>query len=132
MATQRHSNDDEIPPTKAGGTVAQSIVELLSATSSGLVFWSRHPFEVADEVQLRVRTSTLPKGAQAQEVCDWVTKRGFVVHCKPSRRSNGSVGFQVSVLFVPSPSPAPATSRVNALRACEPDPERVRRMSGLN
>ena len=130
MAAQRHSNDDEIPPTKAGGGVAQSIVELLSATASGLVFWSRHPFEVADEVQLRVRTSILPGSAHEQEVCDWVTKRGFVVQCKPSRRANGSVGFQVSVLFV-SALPC-AQSRVPATPAFDLDPDWIRRMSGLN
>ena len=130
MAAKRHSNDDEIPPTKAGGGVAQSIVELLSATTSGLVFWSRHPFEVAAEVQLRVRTSILPGSAHEQEMCDWVTKRGFVVQCKPSRRSNGSVGFQVSVLFVSTASPA--QSRVAPTQTYDLDPERVRRLSGLN
>ncbi len=118
MATKRHSNDDEIPPTKAGGSVAQSIVELLSATASGLVFWSRHPFEVADEVQLRVRGSTLA------ETSEWVTKRGFVVQCKPGRRSNGSVGFKVSVLFVSASTTRAPTH--------EMDPDRMKRLSGLN
>ena len=131
MATQRHSNDDELQPATAGGGVAQSIVELLSATSSGLVFWSRHPFEVAAEVQLRVRGSTLPKSAQAvDEMGEWVMKRGFIVQCKPARRANGSCGFQVSVLFVAAV--ATPSSRVIAPQAFELDPDWMKRMSGLN
>ncbi len=130
MAAQRHSNDDEIPPMKAGGSVAQSIVELLSVTASGLVFWSRHPFEVADEVQLRVRTSVLPGNAHEQEMSEWVTTRGFVVQCRPSRRSNGSVGFQVSVLFVSALHCG--QSRMPATPAFDIDPDWIRRLSGLN
>lgn len=130
MATKRHSNDDEIPPGKAGGNVAQSIVEFLSATSSGLIFWSRHPFEVAAEVQLRVRSSILPENAREPSICDWVTKRGFVVLCKPCRRSSGAVGFQVSVLFVSAV--ATTQPRVAAPPAFDLDPDWIRRLSGLN
>ncbi len=104
MATKRQSNDDEIQPLKAGATVAQSIVDLLSTTGCGLVFWSRQPFEVAAELQLRVRASALPpnaKGSTEELRQGWVLKRGFVVQCQPSRRADGSVGFQVSLLFVP-------------------------------
>ena len=104
MATKRQSNDDEIQPVKAGATVAQSIVDLLSTTACGLVFWSRQPFEVAAELQLRVRANALAPNAKgsAEELRQgWVLKRGFVVQCQPARRADGSVGFQVSLLFVP-------------------------------
>jgi len=104
MATQRHSNDDEIPPVPAGGMLAQSIVELLSTTASGLVFWSRQPFEMAVELQLRVRATALPataKGSSEQLREGWMLKRGFVVQCQPARRADGTVGFQVSLLFIP-------------------------------
>ena len=100
MATQRHSNDDEFQPPQAGGTVAQGVVDLLSATLTGLVFWSRQPFEVAAELQLRVHSKTLP-GGSAKPEDGWLTKSGFVVQCKPARRADGSVGFHVSVLYVP-------------------------------
>jgi hypothetical protein len=64
------------------------------------VFWSRHPFEIAAELQLRVRSSALPK-ACSEGTDEWQIKCGFVVQCKPARRANGAVGFHISVLFVP-------------------------------
>ena len=103
MATKRHSNDDDIQPMQAGGSFAQGIVELLSATHSGLVFWSRHPFEVAAELQLRLHSSALP-GSESLSGDGWLVKSGFVVQCKPARRANGSVGFHISVLYVPTDS----------------------------
>ena len=138
MATKRHSDDDEIQPATAGGKVAQSIVELLSASSSGLVFWSRHPFEVAAEVQLRVQLDALPaeKPSSIVDATDgWVMKRAFVVHCKPARRTNGSVGFQVSVLFVPPgllSDTQPDQARAMTSWGCELDPALIRRLTGLN
>lgn len=109
MASTRHSDDDEIQPVQAGGTVSQSIVELLSTTSCGLIFWSRHPFEVAAELQLRVHASALPvyaKGSVEESRDGWLMKRGLVVQCQPARRADGSVGFQVSLLFIPVMPPA--------------------------
>ncbi len=104
MAAKRHSNDDPIPQTAGGGSVSQSIVELLSTTEQGLVFWSRQPFEIAVELQLRVQSSALPAAAQesAEKLrSGWLMKRGLVVLCQPARRNDGSVGFQVSLLFTP-------------------------------
>ena len=117
MATKRHSNDDEFQPPKAGGTVAQGVVELLSATLTGLVFWSRQPFEVAAELQLRLHSSALPEGV-AGLADGWLTKSGFVVQCKPARRANGSVGFHVSVLFVPEVPKADCRCRAPYLPEC--------------
>ncbi len=134
MAAKRHSNDDNIQPGKAGGGVAQGIVELLSATSSGLIFWSRHPFELAAELQLRVRSNALP-ACLTDGAAPWQTKRGFVVQCQPARRSNGSVGFQVSVLFVPAVLEAgdkPKLGRLANVWRFELEPNLVRRLSGLN
>lgn len=134
MAAKRHSNDDDIQPGKAGSGVAQGIVELLSATTSGLVFWSRHPFELTAELQLRVHRSALPPSL-ADDAMPWQTKRGFVVHCQPARRANGSVGFQVSVLFLPVAPAAnekPKTRQLANARLFELESSLVRRLSGLN
>ena len=133
-AKKRHSNDDEIQPVQAGGGVAQGIVELLSASSSGLVFWSRHPFEVTAELQLRVRSAALPfnDGEPAEE---WTMKRGFVVQCQPARRPNGAVGFQVSVLFAPDVTQTHQPSVKAGRMVPAPgdlDSALIRRLSGLN
>lgn len=134
MAAKRHSNDDDIQPGKAGSGVAQGIVELLSATSSGLVFWSRQPFELAAELQLRVRRSALPP-ALADDTMPWQTKRGFVVQCQPARRANGSIGFQVSVLFLSVALAAkekPTPRQPLSATLFKLESSLVRRLSGLN
>ena len=138
MATQRHSNDDEIPPVPAGGMLAQSIVELLSTTASGLVFWSRQPFEMAVELQLRVRAAALPATAKGNSEPlreGWMLKRGFVVQCQPARRADGTVGFQVSLLFIPVTAPAekePKRPRLPTLPGKSAVPRGGRRLFGLN
>ena len=130
MANRRHSNDDDHTlPSKAGGHAAQGIVDLVSSTDCGLVFWSRHPFEVAAELLLRLNGEAIPPGVKPPE--GWLMKRGLVVACQPGRRADGSVGFEVSVLFVPATLSA---TKKPARTPCghQIDPELVRKLCGLN
>ena len=32
----------------------------------------------------------------------WIHVHGFVVECKPARRGDGTIGFEVSIVFDPS------------------------------
>lgn len=131
MATQRHFNDDDVPPASVGGSVSQGIVELLSATETGLEFWSRHPFEVATELQLRLHLGSLPGALATLAKTDgWQTKLAFVVQCTPARRANGAVGFHVSVLYLPEPSAPKARFASSEAPTFETD--KANRKIGLN
>ncbi|MCB1277243.1 hypothetical protein [Prosthecobacter sp.] len=78
----------------------QAVVELCEITSCGLVFWSRQRFEIGAEVQMRIKRSALPPEmlAMAGAKSKWVMLRGLVVACPPRRRTDGSHGFEVSLL----------------------------------
>lgn len=84
--------------SKSGGR--QTVVELCDVSTCGLVFWSRHRFDIGAEVQARIHRSTLPAALQnnATTQGEWVTLKGLVVACSGKRRENGSSGFLVSLL----------------------------------
>lgn len=77
-------------------------MNLCKISESGLVFWSRHRFDLAAELQVRVRCDVLPLHLRTSLKADadgWVSVRGFVVECRPLRRSNGAGAFRVSLLL---------------------------------
>lgn len=80
----------------------QTIVELCEVSSAGLIFWSRRRFEVGAEIQVRIRHSELPAvwrlRCQPDTSGEWVVLRGLVVAFCARRRSDGSFGFEVSLL----------------------------------
>ncbi len=79
----------------------QTVVELCDITACGLVFWSRHRFDIGAEVQLRIKRSALPPALHAMTGLGqkWVMLKGLVVACPPLRRADGSTGFEVSLLM---------------------------------
>lgn len=85
--------------SKSGGR--QAVVELCEVSTCGLIFWSRHRFDIGAEVQVRIHRSTLPAALQnsAKPQGEWVTLKGLVVACPRKRREDGSSGFQVSLLI---------------------------------
>lgn len=85
--------------SKSGGR--QAVVELCEVSARGLVFWSRHRFDIGAEVQVRIHRSTLPADIQngAGQTKEWVTLKGLVVESPGKRRENGSSGFLVSLLI---------------------------------
>lgn len=88
----------------ASSPTTQGVVELLSVRECGLVFWSRHHFEVAAELQLRLRREAFSNSAVPQRLTvrdGWVLARGFVVDCNPARRPDGTVGFEITLVFEP-------------------------------
>ena len=102
MEAKHQPESDAAPPTQAGGSIAQTVVDLICASQCGLVFWSRHPFEIASELQVRLRASALAHhcleiALQARR--GWVVLSGYVVDCEPARREDGTIGFQVTLLF---------------------------------
>ena len=82
----------------------QSVVQLLALKSCGLVFWSRQHFDLTAELQLKLKKSAL-RGvttlAHLREHDGWVMVRGYVVDCSPARRPDGTVGFEVTLVFSP-------------------------------
>lgn len=78
----------------------QSIVELCEISACGLLFWSRHRFEIGAEVQVRIKRSALSAACHvlSSSGSKWVMLKGLVVACPPQRRSDGSSGFEVSLL----------------------------------
>jgi hypothetical protein len=80
----------------------QAVVSLCQIMSSGLVFWSRRKFEIGAEIQVRICRSALP--ADWRERClpegdgQWMILRGLVAAWSARRRSDGSFGFEVSLL----------------------------------
>jgi len=87
-------------PSVCGGR--QAVVEVCEITSCGLVFWSRHPFDVGAEVQVRIKRSALTPAmlAMTSSHLPWVMLKCLVVADSPQRRADGSSGFKVSLLVV--------------------------------
>ena len=82
----------------------QSVVQLMALKSCGLVFWSRQHFDLTAELQLKLEKSALrgvPTLAHLREHDGWVMVRGYVVDCTPARRPDGTVGFEVTLIFGP-------------------------------
>jgi len=95
MAQHGQHQEDPAPACHGGG--GQTIVELCGVSDGGLVFWSRQRFDIGAELQIRIRRDAL--GAAPAHLSKWLTVRGFVVACPALRRSDGSHGFQVSLLL---------------------------------
>lgn len=102
MEAKHPPENDAALPTKGGCSATQSVVDLIRVSHCGLVFWSRHPFEIASELQVRLCESAVREASPQfpfEARCGWVFLKGFVVDCQPARRADGTVGFQVSLLF---------------------------------
>ena len=100
MAEKRQPKQDASPDSTRGG--GQAVVSLCKISESSLVFWSRHRFDLAAELQVRVRCDVLPLHVRATLKPDnagWVSVRGFVIECRAQRRSNGAGVFRVSLLL---------------------------------
>ena len=105
MGAHRHPDRHAAQTSKAGESVSQSVVELVCVSHSGLMFWSRHHFEITAELQLRLHRQALKGTLWADNLKSrngWLLLRGFVVQCKPSRRDDGTVGFQIAIIFDPA------------------------------
>ena len=75
---------------------------LCKVSDTGLMFWSRHRFDLAAELQVRVRREVLSSHLRASLAADcdgWVTVRGFVIECRALRRPNGAAAFRVSLML---------------------------------
>lgn len=96
---QKQESSANDAQSKSGGR--QAVVELWEVSTRGLVFWTRHRFDIGAEVQVRIHRSTLPAALQndAGKTEEWVTLKGLVVECPGRRREDGSSGFQVSLLI---------------------------------
>lgn len=107
MHLHRQPDHSDAQSSDAGQSLKQGVVELIRATGSGLVFWSRHYLEIAAELQLRMQRQVM-KGVHCS--CDggWTLVRGFVVECKPARRGDGSAGFEITIVFDPASQPEAA------------------------
>ena len=94
-------------PSVCGGR--QAVVEVCEITSCGLVFWSRHPFDVGAEVQVRIKRSVLTPAMLAMTAthAPWVMLNCLVVAGAPQRRADGSSGFEVSLLVVQAQDDSP-------------------------
>lgn len=104
MEAHQHSPDSHTPQAAGAASLSQSVVELLSVSACGLTFWSRHGFDIAAELQLRLDREafpfpTLPAPLRLSD--GWVMVRGFVVDCNPARRADGTVGFEITLIFEP-------------------------------
>ena len=100
MADKHQSKQDASRKRARGG--GQAVVNLCKVTESGLVFWSRHRFDLAAELQVRVRRDVLPHFLRAclkSDADGWVTVRGFVVECHAVRQANGAAEFRVSIVL---------------------------------
>lgn len=93
MGLNRQPEHPASQPSKAGQALTQGVVELISETKRGLVFWSRQPLEIATEVQVRMRQDAAKAPQRLRRI------HGFVIECKPARRSDGTVGFEISIVF---------------------------------
>jgi len=80
----------------------QAVVELCEITSCGLVFWSRLRFDLGAEVQVRIKRSALTPEMLAMTVSNskWVMLKCLVAAASPQRRSDGSIGFEISLLVL--------------------------------
>jgi hypothetical protein len=100
MADNRQSKQENTSHELGGA--GQTIVSLQGVNEGGLTFFSRHRFEVASEIQMRVRWDVLPNSLRARLVPDksgWISVRGFVIECRAERQSNGAAVFRVSLVL---------------------------------
>ena len=95
MAKKRRHSQETSASQRSGGS--QSIVELCEVSTAGLTFWSRHRFDIGSELQIRLHREALLTQAESSE--EWVNVCGFVIDFKPNRRSDGSQGFCITLLF---------------------------------
>ena len=130
MADKRQSKQEKTSQDIGGA--GQTIVSLKGVNEGGLTFCSRHRFEVASEIQMRVRWDVLPNKLRARLVPDdsgWVSVRGFVIECRAERQPSGAAVFQVSLVL-----DVVLLKRVNACECLRPEPFRHggRGLFGLN
>lgn len=99
MASHGQHPQDTSTPNRGGG--GQTVVEMCDVTDSGIVFWSRHRFQIGSELQIRLRRDTLSPKLQVklEPQGEWVMMHGFVVQCTQVRRQDGTVMFRVDMLF---------------------------------
>lgn len=100
MADERESKKETSRKLPRGG--GQAVVSLCKVSESGLVFWSRHRFDLAAELQVRLRRAVLPRRLRERLNEDgggWSTVRGFVVECSATRKADGSALFRVSLVL---------------------------------
>lgn len=100
-----HHQDTTADEQSSASGGRQAVVELCQISSCGLIFWSRHRFEIGAEIQVRIRRSALPAGCPAlvATTAKWVMLHGLVVACPARRRADGTSGFEVSLLMDQSP-----------------------------
>ncbi len=132
MARHRQHKQDSSPlPSGRGG---QTIVRLCGASASGIVFRSRHKFDLAAELQLRIRGDTLPPQFAERlhaDAAGWVTIRGFVVECLAVRQPDGAASFEVSVVLEAFLAEAAARQAMHKPVAVSPAARGTKR-SGFN
>ncbi|MES2597784.1 MAG: hypothetical protein V4662_20800 [Verrucomicrobiota bacterium] len=99
MANHGQHPQDTSAPKRGGG--GQTVVEMSEVTDNGLVFWSRRRFQIGSELQMRMRRDSLSPKLQAklETQGQWVMMQGFVVQCAQVRRQDGTLLFNVSMLF---------------------------------
>lgn len=135
MEAKHQPESDAALPSKAGVSIAQSVVDLICASESGFVFWSRHPFEIASELQVRLRASALTSHSveiALQARRGWVVLSGYVVDCEPARREDGTIGFQVTFLFQFGTSPSSKKQLREKLATASASERRSGCVFGLN
>ena len=98
MGKHRKPDQSAAQPSNADHSPAQGVVELLRAAGGGLVFWSRHRLEIAVELKMLLHRSVM-KRLKITAKTAWAHVHGFVVECKPARRGDGTIGFEVSIVF---------------------------------
>lgn len=103
MAAKRRVQKRGALSPVAGTGGMQSVVEVLSVCEAGVVFWSRQAFGVADELKVTLSTDGLPLTCVKRFASHkgWACVRGFVVECQPRRNRDGSVGYEISLVFEP-------------------------------
>ncbi|GEP41555.1 hypothetical protein [Brevifollis gellanilyticus] len=99
MANHGQHPQDTSAPKRGGG--GQTVVEMCDVTDNGIVFWSRHRFQIGSELQMRMRRDSLSPRLQEKLEAHgkWVMMQGFVVQCAQVRRQDGTLLFKVSMLF---------------------------------
>ena len=97
----KHGQPSQEPSAPKWGGGGQAVVEMSEVTETGLVFCSRHRFQVGSELQIRMRHDALPPTSKVDsaEGDEWVMMRGFVVQCTPVRREDGRLAFRVVMVF---------------------------------
>lgn len=99
MANHGQHPQDTSARKRGGG--GQTVVEMCEVTDSGIVFWSRHRFQIGSELQMRMRRDTLSPASQSKLKVEgkWVMMHGFVVQCVQVRRQDGTLMFRVAMLY---------------------------------